>query len=303
MRRRLLTTLLLTAGGAQAAPMTVSATTTIIADFVKVVGGHRVKVNVIVPAGGDTHTFQPSPAALRSLSGSRALFINGAGLEPWLPRVRAAAPRVPVVTLTAGLKLHPAEEEHGEGGHGEHGEEHGHGASDPHAWWDPTLAVGYARAVEKALTRLDPAGKKTYANNLNAFVEKIIGLDAYAKKQFATVLAARRQIVTNHDSLRYFAEHYGLRLVGVVIPGLSTEREPSARELASLVQNVKKSGARVIFTENTVNARLAQTLARETGAKVAPPLYTDALGPAGGAGDTYLKAFRANVDSVVRALR
>lgn len=134
-------------------------------------------------------------------------------------------------------------------------------------------------------------------------MERVIGLDAYATKQFATLPATHRQIVTNHDSLHYFANHYGLRLVGVVIPGLGTEREPSARELAGLIQTVRKSGARIIFTENTVNARLAQTLARETGAKVAPPLYTDALGLAGSTGDTYLKAFRANVDLMVKALR
>lgn len=299
--RVLLPSLLLTlASAAHAAPLAVSATTTVIADFVKVVGGPRVQVNVIVPPGGDAHTFQPSTSAIRGLSGSRALFVNGAGLEPWLPKLTAAAPQVAVVALTAGLKLHPAGGEHEEGGHGE---DHGHGAFDPHAWWDPTLAVGYAKAVAGALTKLDPAGKKTYSANLARFTGQVNALDTYAKKQFATVPAARRQIVTNHDSLRYFAERYGLRLVGVVIPGRSTEREPSARELASLVQTVKGSGARVIFTENTVNARLAQTLARETGAKVAPPLYTDALGPAGSAGDTYLKAFRANMDLMVRALK
>lgn len=159
MKRLFLTAVLLGAS-AHAAPLTVSATTTIIGDFVKVVGGNRVKVNVIVPPGGDTHTFQPTPAAMRGLSGSRVVFINGAGLEPWLPKVTAAAPRVPVVTLTAGLKLRPGEEEHEEAGHAQGGEDHGHGAFDPHAWWDPKLAVGYAKGVAVALTKLDPAGKK-----------------------------------------------------------------------------------------------------------------------------------------------
>nr|WP_102127546.1 zinc ABC transporter substrate-binding protein [Deinococcus planocerae] len=293
--------LILGTGTASAAPLPVSATTTIMADFVRAVGGSRVSVNVIVPAGGDTHSFQPTTAAIRGLAGSRALFANGAGLEPWLPKLRAAAPRVPVTELTAGLKLHEAEhEEHGEAGHGG---EHGHGDRDPHAWWDPTLAAGYVRSVQTVLTRLDPAGKATYAKNAAAYQKQLQALDAYAKKQFATVPAARRKIVTNHDSLHYLAERYGLTVVGAVIPGLGTEREPSARELAALVGAVKKSGARVIFTENTVNARLAQTLARETGATIAPPLYTDALGPKGSAGDTFLKAFRANVDTMVRALR
>lgn len=289
-----------TLGAAQATPLQVSATNTIIADFVKNVGGNRVNVNVIVPAGADTHTFQPTTGAIRSLAGSKTLFANGAGLEPWLPKLSSAV-KVPVTELTAGLKLRPAPHEAGHDDHDHAG--HDHGTLDPHAWWDTGLAVGYARNVASALSKLDPAGKATYENNLNAFVGKITAADGYAKAQFATLPAAKRQIVTNHDALHYFAARYGLKVVGTVIPGLSTEREPSARELATLVQNVKKSGAKVIFTENTVNTRLAQTLARETGAKIAPPLYTDALGPKGSAGDTYLKALKSNVDTVVRALR
>lgn len=292
-----LTLVLCPAGSAQAAPVAVSATTSIIGDLVKAVGGTRVSVNVIVPAGGDTHSFQPTTAAIRRLAGSRALFANGAGLEPWLPKLKAAAPRVPVTELTRGLKLH--EMEHAGEGHG-HDD---HGALDPHAWWDAGLAAGYVRNVQAALIRLDPAGKATYTKNAAAYLKQLRALDAYAKKQFATVPAARRRIVTNHDSLGYFAERYGVTVVGTVLPGGGTEREPSARELAALVSSVKKSGARVIFTEAALNTRLAQALARETGAKVAPPLYTDTLGPKGSTGETFLKAFRHNVDTMVRALR
>lgn len=288
---------------AQAAPLPVSATTSVIGDFVRAVGGARVQVSVIVPIGADAHTFQPSTGVIRSLERSRALFANGAGLEPWLPRLSASVPKVPVKALTAGLKLRPAPDEPGSY---EPGKEHAgeaHGASDPHAWWDATLAAGYVRNVQAALSALDPAGKATYANNAAAYLKQLAALDASAKKQFATVPTARRQIVTNHDSLHYLAARYGLTVVGAVLPGLSTEREPSARELATLIGAVKKSGARVIFTENTVNARLARTLAAETGARIAPPLYTDSLGPRGSSGDTFLKAFRANVDTMVRALR
>ncbi len=287
-------------GMAQAAPLPVSATTTILADLVRVVGGNRVAVNVIVPAGSDTHTFQPSTAVIRGLAGSRALFINGAGLEPWLPKLTASAPGVRVVTLTKGLKLREGAEEEHEGE--EHAEEE-HGAFDPHAWWDAGLVAGYVRNVQVALAALDPAGKTVYANNAAAYLKQLNAADAYAKAQFARVPAARRTIVTNHDALGYLAARYGLKIVGAVIPGLSTEREPSARELAGLAQTVRKSGVRVIFTENTLNARLAQTLARETGATIAPPLYTDALGPKGSTGDSYLKAFRFNVDTMVKALK
>lgn len=300
MLKRLLTLVLLS-GTAQAASLQVSATTTLMADFVRQVGGNRVKVNVIVPAGGDAHTFSPSTGVIRALAGSKLLFANGAGLEPWLPRLRAAAPKVPVKELTAGLKLRGAEHDHSaESGHDAHA---GHGPLDPHAWWDADLAAGYVKNVQAALSSADPAGKATYAKNAAAYVKQIRAADAWAKKQFAALPASKRQVVTHHDSLNYFARRYGLKVVGAVIPGLSTEREPSARELATLASAVKKSGAKVILTENTVNARLAQTLARETGARIAPPLYTDALGPAGSSGDTFLKALKHNVRVVTQALR
>lgn len=298
-------------GSAQAAGVQVSATTTIMADFVKAVGGERVQVNVIVPVGTDTHTFQPGTGVIRDLARSRMLFANGAGLEPWLPKLRAAAPKVPVTELTKGLKLHAAAEHDEHGDHDEHEghddhdahDAHDHGAFDPHAWWDAGLAAQYVSNVEKALIAIDPQGKATYAKNAQRYRQEIAKADAYAKKQFATLPAAKRQIVTNHDALGYFAEHYGLKVVGQVIPGLTTEREPSPQELAKLVETVKKSGVKVIFTENTVAPRLAQTLAREAGMKIAPPLYTDALGPKGSAGATYLSALRYNVDTIVKALK
>jgi zinc/manganese transport system substrate-binding protein/manganese/iron transport system substrate-binding protein len=274
------------AGTAGASALPVSATTSILADLVKNVGGTRVAVNTIVPAGTDAHTFQPSTAVIRGLAGSRMLFANGAGLEPWLPQLQKSAPGVPVRALTAGLKLTAAD-----------------GGTDPHAWWDLGLAAGYVKNVQAALTALDPAGKATYTRNTAAYLKQLDAADAYARKQFAALPASRRQIVTNHDALNYLAARYHLKVVGAVMPGLSTEREPSARELATLILAVKKSGARVIFTEDTVDVRLAKTLAQETGTRIAPPLYTDALGPKGSAGETFLRAFRANVDTMVKALK
>ncbi|ACO45591.1 zinc ABC transporter substrate-binding protein [Deinococcus deserti] len=289
--------MLMLAGTASAAPLKVSATTSIMGDFVRVVGGDRVQVNVIVQPGSDSHTFQPSTGVIRSLAQSRALFANGAGLEPWLPKLRAAVPKAQLITLTQGLKLHEAGHEEETAGHDDHG------ALDPHAWWDPSLAAGYVRNVQKALTALDPAGKAVYAKNSAAYLKQLSAADAYAKKQFASLPAAKRRFVTNHESLGYLAERYGLTVVGTVMPGQGTEREPSAQELARLVQTVRKSGAWVIFTEQSVNTRLAQTLARETGARIAPALYTDALGAKGSAGATFLGALRFNVDTIARVLR
>ncbi|WP_135228336.1 metal ABC transporter solute-binding protein, Zn/Mn family [Deinococcus fonticola] len=300
--------LLLLTGAASAAPLPVTTTNSIIADFVRNIGGTRVSVSTIVPAGADTHSFQPTTAAIRALASSKVLFANGAGLEPWLPKLKAAS-KTPVTDLTAGLKLRAAPDEEEEHAHETHDQEshehdeHDHGPADPHAWWDVRYAAQYARKIAATLSALDPAGKATYQKNLTSYTNQLMAVDAAARKQFATLPAGKRKIVTNHDALHYFAARYHLNIVGTVLPGLSTEREPSARELAELVQNVKKSGARAIFTENTVNTRLAQTLARETGVKVAPPLFTDALAPAGQPGSTFLQALRLNVDTVVKALK
>ncbi len=276
--------------------MPVVASTSVIADFLKVIGGSRISLLTLVPANADSHTFQPTTRDVQRLSQARALFINGANLEPWLPRLIGSAPNLKVVTLSSGVKLRRASELVAEGLEAE-------GAYDPHAWWNPQNVSVYVKTIGAELARLDPAGKAVYAANVAAYQTQLSSLDAYAKTQFGTIPATQRKLVTNHDALDYLAQRYGFTVVGQVMQGLSTEREPSAQELARLVRGVKASGARAIFTENTVNARLAQALSSETGVKIAPPLYTDALGAPGSGGDSYLKMFRHNVAVIVSALK
>lgn len=298
-RRTLLVGALLAAAGVgtvSAAPIPVAASTSVIADFVKVVGGSRIDLLTLVPANADTHTYQPTTRDVQRLSQAKTLFINGANLEPWLPRLIGSAPGLKVVTLSSGVKLRRASELVAEGLEAE-------GAYDPHTWWNPQNVAVYVKSIGAELTRLDPAGKTVYAANIAAYTKQLTSLDAYAKTQFGTVPAAQRKLVTNHDALGYLAQRYGFTVVGQVMQGLSTEREPSAQELARLVRGVKASGARAIFTENTVNARLAQALSSETGVKIAPPLYTDALGAPGTDGDSYLKMFRHNIGVIVASLR
>jgi ABC-type Zn uptake system ZnuABC Zn-binding protein ZnuA len=287
---------LLASATAHAAPLQVAASTSVIADFVKVVGGKRISLVTLVPANADTHAYQPTTRDVQRLSQARVLFINGANLEPWLPKLIGSAPGVKVVTLSSGVKLRQASELVSEGLTAE-------GSSDPHAWWNPQNVMVYVKSIGAALTRLDPAGKAVYAANVAAYQKQLTALDSFAKTRFSTIPAPQRKLVTNHDALGYLAQRYGFTVVGQVIGGLSTEREPSAQELAKLVRGVRASGAKAIFTENTVNARLAQALSSETGVKIAPPLYTDALGAPGSDGDSYLKAFQHNVAVITAALK
>lgn len=288
-------------GSASAAPLQVSATNTILADIVKNVGGQRVNIQVLLPANADPHTFQPTIRDMVALNKSQVLFANGAGLESWLGKVKSGAPKTQVVTLTDGVELREGAEEHDHAAAGH--DHHNHGGQDPHAWWNPLNVEIYAQNVAQTLSRLDPAGKGVYAKNLSRYQKQLRGADQYAKQQFGTLSPAQRVLVTNHDSMGYLADRYGLKVVGNVIEGLSTDREPTTRELAGLIDNIKKSKVKAIFTENTVSARLANSISKATGVQIAPPLYTDALSGVGTAGASYLSAFRSNVDTIVKALK
>lgn len=281
--------LALLTGVAGAAPLKVVGTFSIVSDMVQNVGGSRVQVTNLVPVGGDTHTYAPATGDIKKVAQAQLIFQNGAGLENWFGKLRPAT-QAPLVTLSEGLQQGSLVEG-------------GQTVPDPHLWWDPHNAAAYAGKIRDALSKLDPAGRTYYAERTSKYVEQISQLDRYAQKRVAELPAARRQLVTNHDALGYFARRYGFTVVGEVIPGLGTEQEPSARDSARLIQAIRKQNVRAIFTENTVNPRLAQTISQETGVRVAPPLYTDALGAPGSAGATYLKAFKANVDAIVGALR
>lgn len=278
----------------------VSATTSVMADLVRQAGGDRVQVTSLLPLGASPHTFDPTPQTIRELSGAQALFSNGAGLEGWLGSLSGAASEVPTYALTEGLALHVAEEE-GDQPHSDHSD-HDHGEYDPHAWLDPQLAAGYVDRAAAVLAELDPAGEGIYRANAAAYREQLAELEAYGQQRFEALPAEARRVVTDHHALGYFAERFGLEVVGAVIPGLSTEQQPSAQELAALAGQMREQGVRVILSENPPGDRLSAALAEEAGAVVAPPIYVGALGAPGSGSDTYLGAMRYNIDTIADAL-
>jgi ABC-type Zn uptake system ZnuABC Zn-binding protein ZnuA len=286
---------------AQYPAINVSVSFSILEDLVNNVGRERVNVTSIVPRDGDAHNFQPSAADAKTVAGAKVVFVNGLGFESWFEKLaRNANTKAPIIELAKGLPALKLEEEHA--GEEQH-EEEDHGEFDPHLWWNPMNTVQYVNRIRDALTRADERGRAVYAQNASRYARELANLDAWAKTEIAKIPASKRKIVTNHDALGYFAARYGLKVVGTVVPGGSTDRAPSAKETADLIRVIRREGVKAIFTENVVNPKLAQTIASETGAKIAPPLYTDALGAAGSKGDTYLKAFRSNVTTIVDALR
>jgi zinc/manganese transport system substrate-binding protein len=263
----------------------------ILEDLVRNIGQDRVQVRSFVPRNGDSHSFEPGTQDVRTLSQAKVVFINGLGLEAWFEKLLSnAASKTSVITLSDGLKPRQFLED-------------GQRINDPHMWWDLTHTQTYVTRIAKALETADPVGKTLYASNAKKYNSELIKLDAWAKLEISKIAANKRKLVTNHDALGYFAVRYGFKIIGQVIPSLGTEQAPSARELAALSRTIQREGVKAIFIENTLNTKLAQTLAAESGAKVAPALYTDSLGNPGSSGDTFIKAFRYNVQTIVNALK
>jgi ABC-type Zn uptake system ZnuABC Zn-binding protein ZnuA len=266
----------------------VVATTTVLADMVAQVGGPNVAVTSIVPKGGVVETFDPSPRDVAAVSDANLIVMNGLGLDAWLePVIESAATDVPVVRLAEGL---PGVDYVA----GEDNE-----AYNPHLWLDVTYAEKYATRIAEALATADPAKAAEFRAGGHAYAARLAALDAQVRAQIATIPEANRKLVSFHEAFPYFAKAYGLEIVGSVVnvPG----QDPSAGEVAALIDAIKRSGARAVFTEAGFNPDLSKSIADEAGVKVESNLYNDSLGdpPV----DTYEGLIRWDVDKIVAALK
>ena len=271
------------------AKLPVVATFSVLGDLVAAVGGDLIDLHTIVDAGVDAHTFEATPANAIALSEARIVYAIGLGFEPWLAQLAEGGDGAfPVVELSDGLDLIAGAED---------GQE-----LDPHVWLDVQNAIAMTDAIERSLSEADPANAAAYAANADASRAALEALDEWIVEQVATLPEDRRKLVTSHDTFRYFARRYGFELIGSV-QGLSTEEgEPSAMEIAQLTDEIRNAGAPVVFAENVSNPALVESVAREAGVKLGPPLYTDSLGPAGSDGATYDGMMRHNVSAIVSAL-
>lgn len=283
----------------------VVATFSILGDLVQNVGGDRIELRTLVPAGGDAHTFEPSPTDSVALVDAAVIFENGLEFESWLPDLYAASQsKATRVVVTDGIdSLTIAEEQGAE--HDQHANEagHGHGEHDPHTWHDVNNVVVMVEHIRDGLAKADPADAATYQSNAASYLSQLKQLDAYVVSEVAKLPAERRKLVTTHDTFAYFARRYGFEIVGTTLGSVSTEvADPSAADLVTLVNQIKATGVPAIFAENVSSGSLTERVANEAGVKLGPLLYTDALGEPGSNGDTYLKMIRYNIDAIVTAL-
>jgi ABC-type Zn uptake system ZnuABC Zn-binding protein ZnuA len=264
------------------------ATTTQLADFTRRVGGERVAVAQLLQPNTDPHEYEPTPSDVTEVSRASVVVENGLGLDGWLDAVVANAGGDPArVVATDGTNVLPG----GEGG-----------SPDPHAWLDPLNAETMVRNIAAGLSAADPEGAPIYQANADRYVDEIETMDRDLMTRIAAVPPSARTIVTDHDAFGYFATHYGIEVVGTVIPSLSTAAEPAAKDLVALTETIRRENVRTVFPESSVDPRLEQALADEAGASLGDPLFADSLGPADGAAGTYLGMMRSNMDAIVAGI-
>jgi zinc/manganese transport system substrate-binding protein len=274
----------------------VVATFSILGDMVRNVGGERVEVATLVGPNGDAHVYSPTPADGRRLTEAKIVFTNGLKFEGWIDRlVKSSGTGAEKVEAAKGVKPLKGEEE----GH-RHGHDHGHGGSDPHAWQSIGNAKIYVANIRDAMIAADEAGKATYQANAASYLKRLDEVEAEVKGLVAKIPPERRRIITSHDAFGYFEEAYG---IDVVAPqGVSTESEASAKDVARIIQQIKRERIAAVFVENVSDARLMERIAKETGATIGSRVYSDALSEPNGPAGTYIDMMRHNIRAFSAAL-
>jgi zinc/manganese transport system substrate-binding protein len=285
-----------TAGG----KLHVVASFTVIGDLAKDVGGDNVDVTTLIGPGVDAHTYDPAPSDLVTLENADLVLENGLGFEPWLDKFFASAqPAGKRVVVTDGIEPRRLSAEEAA-----NSDEEEHGEDDPHVWHDVANAIVIVGNIRDAFVAADPANAATYDANAKAKIADLRELDAWVRQQVSTLPEDRRKLVTSHDTFGYFAQAYGFQILGTALGSISTEAgDPSAQQIAALVTEIQDAGVPAIFAENVSNPDLMESIAEEAGVKLAPTLYTDALGGPGTPGEHYDGMMRSNVTTIVDALK
>ena len=262
----------------------VVASFSILGDFVRNVGGTSVSVTTLVGPDSDAHVYSPTPSDAKKLAEAKLIFINGLGFEGWLPRlVKSAASKAAVVTATSGiapLKL---------------GSD-----ADPHAWQSVANAKIYVGNIRDALAAADPASAPAFRANAEAYLTKLDALDREVREAVAKIPEGHRKVISTHGAFGYFAAAYGVEFIAPV--GVSTESEPSARDIAGIITQIRASKIPAVFLENVSDPRLIRRISAETGARVGGTLYSDSLTGEKGDSPTYIDMVRHNIKALTSAL-
>lgn len=289
---------MLLSGLAGAAQLPVVASFSIVGDVAKQIGGDKVAVTELVSADQDAHAYHLTSGDVRKIRAAKLVLMNGLGLESAeLQRaVKQSGVRFAEAAV-AGIQPLKAEEEHEH--HHDH-DGHDHGEFDPHVWQDPVLMQHYAANVAKALITADPSNKNYYAKQWQNYSNQLKALHQYAEQTFRAIPEAKRKVLTGHDAFAYMGKRYSIQFIAP--QGVSSEAEPSARQVAGIIRQVKREGIKAIFAENIKDTRMVERIAQETGSKIGGKLYSDALSKGTPAG-TYIDMYRYNVRVLGEAMK
>ncbi len=254
----------------------VLAVETFLADVAQNVAGSRLKVNALMPIGVDPHSFEPTPEDIARIAGSDVVIVNGADLEESLEELlTGGVGQQHIVVASAGLT---SREKRGEDAHVEQtGDAQHHHASDPHFWLDPNNVMEYVENIRDGFSRIDPKGSAVYAANADAYNARLRDLDRWIVEQVKQIPSENRLLVTNHDSLGYFADRYGFKVVGTILPSVGTGASPSAQQMARLVDHIRSARAKAIFLETGASPQLAEQVAKDVRERVSILAMTPAM--------------------------
>jgi len=264
--------------------LNVVASFSILGDFVKNVGGDRVDVTTLVGADGDVHVYTPTPSDVRKIADAKLLVVNGFGLEGWLPRLlQAAGGKAAIVTVTQGITPLRLGSD-----------------ADPHAWQSVANAEKYVANIRDALIAADPPDAQVFRQNAQAYLAKLEALDGEVRLAVGQIPESRRRVISTHDAFGYFAARYGIAFIAPI--GVSTEAEPSARDIAKIIAQVKAEHIPAVFLERIGDPRLMRRISAETGASIGGTLYSDSLSDEKGEAPTYIDMVRHNIRTLTSAL-
>jgi zinc/manganese transport system substrate-binding protein len=264
--------------------LTVVASFSILGDFARAVGGDRVDVTTLVGPNADVHVYTPAPADAKTIAGAKLVIVNGLGLEGWLPRlVQSAGGKATIVVATTGIAPLKRGAE-----------------ADPHAWQSVSNAKIYVANIRDALVAASPADAAAFRANAERYLAELDALDAEVRAAVAKIPPERRKVISTHDAFGYFAEAYGIAFIAPL--GVSTETEPSARDIAEIIGQIKKAKIPAVFLENMSDDRLIGRIAAESGAKVGGTLFSDALTGENGDAPTYIAMVKHNIRALTSAL-
>lgn len=280
---------LLAAPAVMAKTVQAVASFSVLGDIVQNVGGEHVVVKSLVGPNGDPHTFEPTPKDSQELAHADLVFVSGLGMEGWMDRLIASSGyKGQTIVASKGINTRKMEED-------------GKTITDPHAWNSMQNGVVYATNVMNALIAADPADAGYFRQQGGAYIEKLKKLDSWAMQEFAQIPESKRKVLTSHDAFGYFGQRYGVSFLSPV--GFSTESEASASDVAALINQLKKEKINAWFIENQTDPRLVKQIASATGAKQGGELYPEALTEKGGEADSYVAAFKHNVDAMVASMK